>query len=154
MPYRRMQDFSRELVRILLFFGRGTRYGLDSPFHRAVFFRFLVSEIHPFDDSNGRLARIMMNAELSSANEERILIATVYRGNYIAAQRALSVGNSAKPLIGALDFARRWTAAMPWGSMDATESRLGACNAFYSEAEADKEGVMLQMPKGIGAVSD
>ena len=124
--------------------------GLDSPFHRAVFVHFLVSEIHPFDDGNGRLARIMMNAELISANEERILIPTVYRRNYIAAQRALSVGNSAKPQISALDFARRWTAAIPWGRMDTTESHLGACNAFYSEADADKEGIRLQMPEGLG----
>jgi Fic family protein len=25
---------------------------------------FLVCEVHPFDDANGRLARVMMNAEL------------------------------------------------------------------------------------------
>ena len=36
-----------------------------------------------------------MNAELLSGNEERILIPTVYRGNYIAAQRTLSSGNTA-----------------------------------------------------------
>ena len=26
--------------------------------------QFLISEVHPFDDGNGRLSRIMMNAEL------------------------------------------------------------------------------------------
>ncbi len=32
---------------------------------------FLVSEVHPFDDGNGRLARGMMNAELVSQGERR-----------------------------------------------------------------------------------
>ncbi len=128
--------------------GFGIYGGLDSPFHRAVFMHFLVSEVHPFADGNGRIARIMMNAELVSANEERIVIPTVYRGNYIAAQRALSSGNSAEPLVSALAFAWRWTAAVPWGRMDATEQELRACNAFDSDAVAEEKGVTLQMPGG------
>jgi hypothetical protein len=34
---------------------------LESPFQRAVFAMFLVAEIHPFADGNGRIPRIMMN---------------------------------------------------------------------------------------------
>jgi len=117
--------------------------GLDSPFHRAVYTHFLVSEVHPFEDGNGRLARIMMNAELVAADEERIVIPTLFRENYIAAQRALSVGNSALPLMRALDFVRRWTAAMKWGRLEETEARLQACNAFESERVAEEIGVRL-----------
>ena len=40
---------------------------LESPFQRAVFMQFLVSEVHPFSDGNGRTARIMMNVELAAA---------------------------------------------------------------------------------------
>ncbi len=40
--------------------------GLPPGFSRAIFLQFLVAECHPFDDGNGRLARIMMNAELVS----------------------------------------------------------------------------------------
>ena len=32
---------------------------------------FLISEVHPFDDGNGRIARVMMNAELVSAADVR-----------------------------------------------------------------------------------
>lgn len=32
--------------------------GLIDPFDRAVFAMFLVSEVHPFDDGNGRVARL------------------------------------------------------------------------------------------------
>lgn len=34
---------------------------------RAIYFAFLISEVHPFDDGNGRLSRLVMNAELTRA---------------------------------------------------------------------------------------
>ena len=120
--------------------------GLVSPFHRAAFIHFLISEVHPFADGNGRLARIMMNAELVSANEERVVIPTVYRDNYVAAQRALSVGHSAVPMLRMLDLAWRWTAAMDWGPLDQTTERLRACNAFDTEAVAERKSVRLRIP--------
>ncbi len=46
----------------------------DASITRAVFMMFLIAEIHPFADGNGRTARIMMNAELVAAGEERIVI--------------------------------------------------------------------------------
>ena len=120
--------------------------GLVEPFHRAAFIHFLVSEVHPFADGNGRLARIMMNAELVSANEERVVVPTVYRDNYIAAQRALSVGHSAVPMLRMLEFAWGWTAAMDWGPLDETTERLRACNAFDTETVAERKGLRLTMP--------
>jgi len=50
---------------------------LETPFQRAVFMMFMVTEIHPFTDGNGRTARLMMNAELSVTGEWRIIIPTV-----------------------------------------------------------------------------
>ena len=43
----------------------------------AAFMLFLVSEVHPFIDGNGRVARIMMNAELVAGGQVKILIPTV-----------------------------------------------------------------------------
>ncbi len=34
---------------------------------RAIFYAFLVSETHPFEDGNGRLSRLTMNAEFSAS---------------------------------------------------------------------------------------
>lgn len=124
--------------------------GLDAGFHRAVFMHFMVSEIHPFADGNGRLARIMMNAELVAANEERLVIPIVYRDNYIAAQRALSLGHTAEALVRMMDFAWRWTAAINWGPLAQTEERLRACNAFDSEAVAENKGLRLALPSPTG----
>jgi hypothetical protein len=42
---------------------------LATPFQRAVFMMFLVAEVQRFSDGNGRLSRIMMNAELVSAGD-------------------------------------------------------------------------------------
>ena len=120
--------------------------GLTSAFHRAAFMHFLIAETHAFADGNGRIARIMMNAELASANEGRIVIPTVYRENYIAGIKALSSGNSAEPYVRMLQFAHRWTASVPWKDIDSTTELLKACNAFDSEAEAEAKGANLTFP--------
>ena len=120
---------------------------LETPFHRAVFMMFLIAEIHPFVDGNGRIARIMMNAELVSAGEERIILPTVYRANYLAALKALSRKRRAEPLIHMLDYAQRWTAAVDWRSLAETRRELDECNAFLDSNVAVAEGRRLRMPR-------
>ena len=120
---------------------------LEGPFARAVFVMFLVSEVHPFADGNGRAARVMMNAELIGAGEERIVIPTVYRSNYLAALKALTQTGTPDPLIRTLDYAQRWTAAVEWGELSATRRELEACNAFLDPGEAEERGIRLRMPR-------
>lgn len=127
---------------------RGFEYyqNLDTPFARAMFMMFLVSEVHPFVDGNGRIARIMMNAELVAAGEERIIIPTVYRNNYLTALKALSQSAQPTPIIRTLDFARKWVAAVPWTDLDTTRRALESCHAFVDPAEADDRGIRLRLP--------
>ena len=120
--------------------------GLETPFQRATFIMFLAAEVHPFTDGNGRTARIMMNAELVAAGEERIVIPTVYRANYLAALKALSQGGRPDPLIRVLDYAQRWTTAVSWRSVEETQHELDACNAFLDSTAAEEEGRRLRMP--------
>lgn len=56
---------------------------LRHPFSKAAYMMFLISEVHPFLDGNGRVARVMMNAELTTAGFSKIIIPTVYREDYI-----------------------------------------------------------------------
>jgi Fic family protein len=118
---------------------------LEAPFQRAVFAMFLVAEVHPFADGNGRTARVMMNAELVAAGEERILIPTVYRANYLSALKALSQNGLAEPLIRMLDYAQKWTAAIEWRGIEETHRELDACNAFLDSGLAETEGKRLRM---------
>ncbi|WP_225308892.1 Fic family protein [Hypericibacter adhaerens] len=135
-----------DLVRGTLAQGFDLCRSLEAPFHRAVFMMALVAEVHPFADGNGRTARIMMNAELVAAGEERIVIPTVYRANYLSALKALSQSGLTEPLIRMLDYAQRWTAAIGWRGLDETRRELEACNAFLDSGQAEAEGKRLRMP--------
>ena len=131
--------------------GFGLCRSLETPFQRAVFAMFLVAEVHPFADGNGRTARIMMNTELVAAGEERIVVPTVYRSHYLSALKALSQNGRAEPLIRMLDFAQKWTSAIDWRTVEDTRRELDACNAFLDPAVADEEGKRLRMPDRTGA---
>jgi len=119
---------------------------LESAFARAVFIKFLVAEVHPFADGNGRISRIMMNAELAAAGECRILIPTIYRANYLSALKALSQGRNASPLIRSLDFAQQWVDALRWGSLDETTTALSREHAFMESGDAENAGLRLRIP--------
>ncbi|MBV8979159.1 MAG: Fic family protein [Alphaproteobacteria bacterium] len=137
-----------DLVRGTLEQGFTTYRSLTTPLQRAVFMMFLVSEVHPFADGNGRVARIMMNAELISAGEQRIIIPTIYRGNYLGALKAISNRTSPEPLIRMLDFAQRFTLSVDWTNFHRAEAELNAANAFVDSAEAEERGVRLRLPLG------
>lgn len=119
---------------------------LESPFARAVYMMFLVSEVHPFADGNGRIARIMTNAELVAAGEERIVVPTVYRANYLSALKALSQTQNAEPLVRTLDFAQRWVAAVPWADLASTRAVLERSHAFMDATDAENAGIRLRLP--------
>lgn len=119
---------------------------LETAFARAVYMMFLVSEVHPFADGNGRIARIMTNAELVAAGEERILVPTVYRANYLSALKALSQARNPEPLVRTLDFAQRWVAATPWTDLEGTRVVLERGHAFMDANEAEIAGIRLRMP--------
>jgi Fic family protein len=120
--------------------------GLTVPFHRAVFMMFLISEVHPFSDGNGRVARIMMNAELIAERESRIIVPTVYRNNYLQALKALSQSAIVSPIVRALDFAQRYTAAVDFSSVDTARTMLQRTHAFDDANEAENTGIRLVLP--------
>lgn len=135
-----------ELVVGTLEQGFGLYRSLEAPFKRAVFMMFLVSEVHPFADGNGRLARVMTNADLAAGDQPRIVVPTVFRLNYLAALRALSRTGRAEPLVQVLEYAQRWTAAVSWRSVPDTRRELQACNAFLDANDAEEMGKRLRMP--------
>jgi hypothetical protein len=120
---------------------------IELPLHRAIFMMFLVSEVHPFIDGNGRVARIMMNAELVAADEQKIIIPTVYRNNYTTALKALSQTDKSTPLVRVLDFAQKYTASIRWDDFDTARAELLATHAFLDANESEDRGIRLVLPK-------
>lgn len=135
-----------ELVEGTLRAGFDLARGLRSPFARAVYLMFLVAEVHPFEDGNGRMARVMMNAELSAAGEVRIVIPTVYRANYLAALRGATHNGFFEALIEMLAFAQRWTGRVDFSDRATAESDLARTNALVDATDAEDRGLRLTLP--------
>ena len=120
--------------------------GLITPFQRAVYMMFLIAEVHPFADGNGRCARIMMNAELVAADQARMIIPTVFRSNYLLALKALTHQARPDALIRTLDFAQKYTSLIDWSDFKKAESMLLATHAFEDSNTAELIGHRLVLP--------
>lgn len=66
--------------------------GEMSPIELAAVFHYRYIRIHPFEDGNGRIARLMVNYILSRHNYPMIVIKTKDKANYL---RALSAADAA-----------------------------------------------------------
>lgn len=117
---------------------------LEEPFARSVFMMFLISEVHPFNDGNGRIARIMMNAELIHAGSVKIIIPTVYRDDYLESLRALSRTGRTGPIIEMADRAQQFTSEIDFSNLSKALQVLRQCNAFD-----DHNRSRLIMPRNV-----
>ena len=88
---------------------------------RALFMHYLVSEVHPFNDGNGRLARIMMNAELVKGGLFKIIVPTVCRENYLGALRRATRDQYFQTYCKVMDQMQAYTESIHWA--DYTEAR-------------------------------
>ena len=109
---------------------------LTAPFSKAAYIMFLISEIHPFLDGNGRVARVMMNAELVKQGQTKILIPTVYRDDYLLALRKLTRQQDPKAYIKMLTLAHTFSATVVGDDMNIMQKHLEQSNAFKEYDEA------------------
>jgi Fic family protein len=108
--------------------------GLPDGLARAIFMAFFIAEVHPFVDGNGRIARVFMNAELTAAGQQRIIVPTGFRQNYLNALSGLSHNEHAAGLIRALDFAHRYSSLVDWSDRSRAQRILEATGAFDENA--------------------
>ena len=114
---------------------------------RALYVMIVIAEVHPFEDGNGRVARVMMNAELSAAAAARIVIPSVYRDEYLTGLRRTSTTDGdLAAYVRVMTYAWRWSAAMPWNDPAATEGQLIATNALLDSTDAEVRGIRLELP--------
>lgn len=109
---------------------------LSSSFARAVYMLFMVSEVHPFDDGNGRISRIMMNAEFTHAGEKKILVPIVFRTDYLGALRKLTRQKNPEVLIKSMSKLREFCAQLHTSDFDSLKLQLEKAQAF-SDSEED-----------------
>jgi Fic family protein len=109
---------------------------LDHPFSKATFIMFVLSEIHPFLDGNGRNSRVMMNAELVKEAQSKIIIPTVFRDDYMGALRKLTRQGDAAPYIRMLQKAQEFSENIFGDDMTEVQEYLNQCNAFSEHTEA------------------
>jgi hypothetical protein len=136
-----------DLVRGTLREGFALRDTLPPGLPRAAFVTFLVAEVHPFADGNGRVARLAMNAELSAVGLCRVLVPLVYRDEYLAALRALSANANPTPLWRVIDRAQRWTSLMPWIGRDRVVALMERTNALATPEETAAANLHLLDPR-------
>lgn len=108
---------------------------LQEPFAKAVYMMFLVSEVHPFLDGNGRIARVMMNAELSAKGLSKIIIPTVYREDYMGALRKLTRQRVAHAYVRMLLRAYEFSLNLHGESINEMEKYLIESDAFKEPKE-------------------
>jgi hypothetical protein len=91
--------------------GHAMMRSIEDPFRRAAFLHYMMAETHPFNDGNGRISRILMTRELLSAGLSRIVIPTVFRGDYLDALRGLSRRDDPSIFVRSLEFCQKVSAA-------------------------------------------
>ncbi len=107
---------------------------LVDPLARALMTMFVVTEVHPFIDGNGRTARLAMNCVLSDAALSRIIVPTIYREDYLLPLKALSNNADAKPFVATMARIQCWTAAFDYGvPRDQLRAQLARCHAFEED---------------------
>ncbi len=127
-------DFN--LVRGTLIKGFDYYRALNNPFAKAAYIMFMISEIHPFLDGNGRIARVMMNAELVKEKQTKIIIPTVYRDDYLGALRRLTRQKDPVVYVKMLQRAQEFSSTIKANDMNEAEIHLEACNAFKEHDKA------------------
>lgn len=115
---------------------------LEHPFARALVMMFLIAEVHPFVDGNGRIARAMMNAELICGGQVRIFIPSVFRNEYIAGLKRLSHHSQPEAFIKIMSYAQKFVSLIDFSDRERANDILRSCNAFADPAD----NVKLRLP--------
>ena len=135
-----------DLVRGTLYEGFTLYQTLPAGMPRAIYAMFLLAEVHPFADGNGRVARALMNTELSAAGLCRVMVPLSYRDEYMRALRALSQNEHPTPLWRMIDRAQQWAAHMTWTDHDHVLNLLQQTNALVTPERAQELNLHLLDP--------
>ena len=102
-----------------------------------------VSDVKALDLVPSRLACFsrLLSVDLTASwrlvahDQERIIIPTAYRTDYLGALRAFSHNGHTDPLIRMLDVAQSYTQQIDWATLEQARAALTATNAFDGAAD-------------------
>lgn len=97
---------------------------------RAIFYAFLVSDIHPFDDGNGRLSRLVMNAELSRVGRCRVIIPTLFHPQYVDCAKQLTQLDIPDGFVKAIAMMAAWCSQFDYDDLNTLIADLRRSNAL------------------------
>ena len=116
---------------------QGFKYyaALNDPMAKAIFIMFMVSEIHPFTDGNGRISRIMGNAELFKSGLSRIIVPTVYREDYIMSLKKFTNRKEPDTFIRVMDKLQYFSDNIFGDNFEELNNYFKATNAYKEPSE-------------------
>ena len=116
-------------------------YDLRSGTARALYALFLVAEVHPFNDGNGRISRLAMNAELDAAGHARLILPTSLRTDYLTVLEALTLRGDPDPFVAFAHKLIDINCRMPFATFD------------ESHAYFRKTGALDESSSGFGLIN-
>ena len=111
---------------------------LDTAWERAVYTSFLVADVHPFTDGNGRMSRVMMNAELVRGRQSKILVPTGFRNDYLTSLRRFSRFDDPSVYVKSMRFLHDYTQQIDWSTHESASGDLQSTNAFEEENDSPR----------------
>jgi len=143
-----------KLVEGTLRFGFRLYTALKEPMAKAIFMMFMCSEVHPFLDGNGRVSRIMMNAELVKEEQTRIIVPTVFREDYILALRKLSRSKEPSTFIRVLEKLQAFSNNLFGEDFNELNAYLEQCAAFEEPEQGKLQIIDRAFEKAAKALPD
>jgi hypothetical protein len=116
---------------------QGFKYyaALNDLMAKAVFMMFMVAEVHPFTDGNGRISRIMGNAELFRSGLSRIIVPTVFREDYIMSLKKFTNRREPDAFIRVMDKLQHFSNNIFGSNFDELNDYFRATNAYKEPSE-------------------
>jgi prophage maintenance system killer protein len=127
---------------------QGFRYyaALTDPMAKAIFIMFMVSEVHPFTDGNGRLSRIMGNAELFKSGLSRIIVPTVFREDYIGSLKRFTNRKDPDAFIRVMDKLQHFSNNIFGENFEELNNYIKETNAYKEPPEGKLNIIDRSMP--------
>lgn len=125
-----------ELVRGTLLEAFAIGKDLGQPMALGAYQMFVVAEVHPFNDGNGRLARLFLNAALTAGGSGRLIVPTSLRTDYLACLEAMTANGNPEPYISLFFRMARFSSELPCSTWEASVAAL------------EKSGALKDAPAG------